>query len=263
MDGPTRFARPLAAMASRSVRRRAAALGLSLAAAIAAPAGIAQQVYDEDLLKATPKGQSGAWDDFFHAVKVDDARAVARLLAKGFDPNAVEPERGDNGLILALRENCMKVFRVLLDAPGIDIEHEVRNGDTAIMIAAFKGNLPAVRALLEKGAEINRPGWTALHYAAASGSTELVALLLDRSAYIDAESPNKTTPLMMAAWQGHADAVRLLLEEGADPRPKNLRGMTATDFARVANRQDIADLIAAHTKAHPKPEYVPPAPPGS
>jgi hypothetical protein len=195
-----------------------------------------------------PLANAGAYDDFFRAVKVDNVGAVKSLLARGFDPNAVEPERGDSGMILALREGSMKVFNTLLNARDINLEVKARNGDTALMIAAYKGNKPAVEALLAKGAEVNRPGWTPLHYAAASGSNEIVSMLLEKSAYIDAESPNKTTPIMMAAWEGHILTVKLLLDEGADATLKNELGMTAIDFARHHHHEDIVEGLTYRLK---------------
>lgn len=184
---------------------------------------------------------AGAFDDFFRAVKVDDEKVVKSLLVRGLDPNLIEAERGETGLMLALRENSMNVFEVLLNAPNIDLETKAKNGDNALMIACFKGNKPAVEALLAKGAEVNRPGWTPLHYAAAIGNNDIVRILLDRSAYIDAESPNKTTPMMMAARGGHIYTVKLLLDEGADATLKNDVGMTAIDFAEKFNHKDIAE----------------------
>ena len=53
---------------------------------------------------------------------------------------------------------------------------------------------------------------------------------------------------MMAAMYGHPDVVRLLVEEGADPSLRNHQGLTAVDFARRADRQDLADLIAARLR---------------
>lgn len=185
--------------------------------------------------------RAGAYDDFFRAVKVDDENAVKSLLARGLDPNLIEAERGETGMMIALRENSMNVFEVLLNAPNIDLETKAKNGDTALMIACFKGNKRAVEALLAKGAEVNQPGWTPLHYAAAIGNNDIVRILLDRSAYIDAESPNKTTPMMMAARGGHIYTVKLLLDEGADATLKNDLGMTAIDFAEKFNHKDIAE----------------------
>lgn len=191
---------------------------------------------------------AGSYDDFFRAVKIDNAPAVKSLLARGFDPNTVDEWRGDTGLILALREDSHEVFNVLLEAPDVDIEAKAGNGDNALMIACFKGNRKAVDALLAKGAEVNRPGWTPLHYAASNGHNDIVQLLLDKSAYIDAESPNKTTPLMMAARHGHILTVKLLLDEGADATLRNELGMDAIDFAAKYEHDDIAQGLTSRLK---------------
>lgn len=191
---------------------------------------------------------AGAYEDYFKAVKIDDVKAVRSLLQRGFDPNTVEEERGDTGLILALREDSAKVFELLLHTRDINIDARSRNGDSALMMAAYKGHVEAVRALLDKGAEPNQTGWAALHYAAAVGNNPIVQLLLDKSAYIDAESPNQTTPIMMAARGGHILTVKLLLDEGADVLLKNGAGMTALDFAKAAGFNDIVEGLTYRLK---------------
>lgn len=191
---------------------------------------------------------AGSYDDFFTAIKRDSPQQVEMLLQRGFDPNTVDPERGETGLILALRGDHAAIATVLMKAPGINLEAKARNGDTALMIAAIKQNKPAVEALIALDAEVNRPGWTALHYAASVGANEIVQLLLDASAYIDAESPNKTTPLMMAARGGHILTVKLLLDEGADATLKNDQGLSAIDLARKFNHVDIVDGLTYQLK---------------
>jgi uncharacterized protein len=159
------------------------------------------------------------------------------------DPNAVEPERFDTALILSVRLKSSKVFSALLQASDVNLNARSLNGDTALMIAAYLPDIPRALALIAKGVEINRPGWTALHYAASSGSIPIIQRLLDESAFIDAESPNKTTPLMMAARSGHTAVVKLLLEEGADPTLKNEADMVAADFARAQGFKDLARFL--------------------
>jgi len=191
---------------------------------------------------------AGAYDDYFKAVKIDNVNQVRSLLQRGFDPNTVEEERGDTGLILSLREDSAKVFELLLNTRDVDLNARARNGDSALMIAAYKGKYEAVKALLDKGAEPNQTGWAALHYAAAVGNNQIVQLLLDKSAYIDAESPNQTTPIMMAARGGHILTVKLLLDEGADVALKNGAGMTAIDFARAGGFNDIVEGLTYRLK---------------
>jgi len=192
--------------------------------------------------------RADSYDDFFRAVQVDDDETVAALLKRGFDPNATEPDRGESGLMIAIREKAMKVFKVLLNAPGIDLDQTAANGDTALMLAAYTANEPAVQALLEKGAAVNRPGWTPLHYAAASGDNAIVQMLLDKSADLNARSPNGTTPIMMAARGGHILTVKLLLDAGADATLKNQQGMTAIDFARQAGDTQIVEGLTWRLK---------------
>jgi ankyrin repeat protein len=190
----------------------------------------------------------GAYEDWFKAVKLDLDDQVRALLRRGIDPNTVDEERGDTGLILAVREGSAKVFNLLLQTKEVNLDARSRNGDTALMLAAYKNNLAAVQALLAKGAEPNQTGWTALHYAATVGNNDIVQLLLDRSAYIDAESPNQTTPIMMAARGGHILTVKLLLDEGADATLKNGAGMTAIDFARAGGFNDIVEGLTYRLK---------------
>ena len=186
-----------------------------------------------------------SYTEWFDAIHLDDPSRCRQLLQRGFDPNTIEPERFDTGLILSVRKKAWKVFGLLLSAKGVQLDARSRNGDTALMIAAFNGEAAAAARLIDKGAEINRPGWTALHYAAVSGNLPIVRNLLDHSAYIDAESPNKTTPLMMAARAGHEKVVILLLEEGADVMMKNELGLDAIDFAKSQERTAIVRILAA------------------
>ena len=184
---------------------------------------------------------------FFRAVQIDDDRAVKAVLARGLDPNLHDPERGETGLIIAMRYEAMRVARLLLAHPRNKVDEPSSNGNTALMMAAFQKNKPAVLALLEKGAQVNRPGWTALHYAAAAGDLDIMKLLLARHAYIDAASPTGTTPLMLAAREGQEDAVKLLLEEGADATLKDRAwGENAAEFAIRAQKPWIAEQIRQH-----------------
>lgn len=191
---------------------------------------------------------SGSYEDFFTAVARDDAPAVSSLLQRGFDPNTPNPA-GEHGLMLALRSPSPKVIAVLLAWPKTNVEVRNRQDESPLMIASLKGMTEIVSQLLDKEADVNKPGWTPLHYAATAGHLQIMNLLLEHHAYIDAASPNGSTPLMMAAMYGTPSAVKLLLEAGADPLLKNDLGLTAIDFAQRANRQESADIIAAFVRA--------------
>lgn len=191
---------------------------------------------------------AGSYDEFFTAIRRDDARAVSNLLERGFDPDGRDPQ-GRPGLLLAIAESALRVAEVLIAWPRSNVDIRNAHDETALMLASLHGHLNLVRQLIERGAQVNKPGWTPLHYASTHGHLEVMRLLLDRHAYIDAESPNGTTPLMMAAHYGTPAAVKLLLEAGADPMLRNSLGLSAIDFAHGANRKESAELIAQFIRA--------------
>ena len=185
---------------------------------------------------------AGSYDDFFKAIKDDHVAAIQQLLARGFDVNTIDPQ-GQHGLAIAIREPSPKVAKALIDAPRIDLNALNAQGESPLMLAALKGQLELADQMVKKGADVNKPGWTPLHYAASNGHLPVISLLLENHAYIDAESPNGSTPLMMASMYGSLAAVKLLLDEGADPLLKNQQGLTALQFAQRANRLEAAELI--------------------
>lgn len=187
--------------------------------------------------------------DFFRAVQLDRPAWMKKMLAQGFDPNTREPQRGDTAMIAALREDSNDAFMLLLEQPGIDLEAGSGNGDTALMMASYKKNKAAVLALLAKGAEVNRPGWTPLHYAAAAGDVEICEILLSYHARVDAYAPNRLTPLMFAAREGQDRTVKVLLEAGADASLVSVYGLTASQFADSADKPYVSKIIAAFLAA--------------
>jgi ankyrin repeat protein len=187
---------------------------------------------------------AGSYDDFFSAIRQDDDVRMTALLQRGFDPNTVDPS-GMYGLMMALKESSLKVAVVLVNWSTTNVEVRNAAGESPLMLAALSGELNLCRLLIQKNADVNKPGWTPLHYAATNGHVEVMNLLLEENAYIDAASPNGTTPLMMAAHYGTPAAVKVLLEAGADPMLKNIQGLTAFDFANRGERKESADIISA------------------
>lgn len=192
-----------------------------------------------------------SYDDFFAALKRDDLDTIRTLAGRGFDLNTLDPG-GQHPLYLAIRDEATRVSTWLAAQPSVQVEVRNRNGESPLMMAALKGRIELARSLIDRGAEVNKPGWAPLHYAAThagEGSLPMVRLLLEHHAFIDAQSPNGTTPLMMAAHYGHAAVVSLLLEEGADTDLRNEQGLSAIDFAHRAGREALAGRIAAAIRA--------------
>ena len=187
---------------------------------------------------------AGTYEDFFRAVNNDDARTVKEIIGRGFDPNSPD-ERGQVALYLALRELSPKVLAALLASPDTKVDASNAAGETPLMMAALRGHQEWAERLLERGAAVNKEGWSPLHYAATGPQVSIVGLLLDRGARIDAPSPNGTTPLMMAAQYGSEDSVLLLVKRGANLGLRNDKGINAVDFARLSGREPLTARLQA------------------
>jgi ankyrin repeat protein len=177
------------------------------------------------------------------AIKQDYAPGVKDLLGKGQDPNARD-EQGQPVIVMALHEGSYKAATALIDSPRLKVNEANAQGENALMMAAWAGQMDIAQKLVSRGAVIdNKPGWTPLHYAATRGQLDMIRYLLGLNADIDAGSPNGSTPLMMAASYGSPESVRLLIESGADISRRNDLGMTALAFARQYQRPDAIGLL--------------------
>ncbi|MDO9404278.1 MAG: ankyrin repeat domain-containing protein [Polaromonas sp.] len=185
---------------------------------------------------------AGSYEDFFRAIMRNDERVIQQLLNKGFDANTPD-EYGRPGLLVAIEETSARVSTVLVNWPKTDMNALNAKGESALMLASISGQVTMASQLIQRGADVNKTGWTPLHYAASKGHVAVISLLLENHAYIDAPSPNGTTPLMMAAMYGTGAAVKLLLDQGADPNLKNQQGLTAFNFAENGERPDAIKLL--------------------
>jgi ankyrin repeat protein len=186
---------------------------------------------------------AGSYDDFFTAIKRDHRHAIEALLQRGFDPNTVD-ENGQPGIIAALLSESYEAADALAASDALQLESANRSGETALMMASLRGQAALVQRLLQRGAAVNQPGWSPLHYAATAPDEAPMKMLLAHGAAVDARSPNGTTPLMMAADYGPSACVDLLLAAGAKADLQNALGLTAIDFARQRGRDRLADRLS-------------------
>ena len=189
------------------------------------------------------------------AVKFDDLSEVKALLSNGMSPNQKDP-KGMPILMLAIQEKSLKTMDYLINAKGIDLDQPNLTNETPLMFAALYGYLPEVKTLVnQKQVEVNRSGWTPLHYACTNGHLAIAEFLLDKGAMVNARSASDTTPLMMAVRAGNIELVKLLLDRGADIRMRNHQGYTAIDVAELFNQEEMRDGLKARWKRLYKEDY--------
>ncbi|TNN53965.1 Caskin-2 [Liparis tanakae] len=89
-------------------------------------------------------------------------------------------------------------------------------------------------------------GFSALHHAALTGTTELLSLLLETQATVDIKDINGMRPLHYAAWQGKADSVLLLLRAGASVNSSSNDGQMPLHLSAQYGHYQVSEMLLQH-----------------
>jgi ankyrin repeat protein len=130
--------------------------------------------------------------------------------------------------------------------------------DEMLFFAASMGDIKKAQAAIKKGADVNSRHVnqnTALHAASVQSKYDVMKLLVESGADVNAKNQDGLTPLMMVAFEtGDAKAAVLLLDSKARVDEKDRNGVTALDLAKDGyekNRevwQEIFDLLTLESK---------------
>ncbi len=177
------------------------------------------QSHEVDVLAAEPDGST----PLHWAANRNDAEAVAALINKGADVNA-NNRYGVTPLIAAcMGSGEVAVIKLLIKA-GADPDSALPSGQSAMMTAARTGKTDVVGLLIEQGARIEaREEWrgqNALMWAASEGHADTVRRLIKAGADFNARTNAGFTPLLFAVRAGRMAATEILLEAGADVNDK-------------------------------------------
>lgn len=184
---------------------------------------------------------------------LDDAISVAQMSVTGTQAivdalhaarlRSVAPE--EVGLHAAAERGDLAAVRAALDG-GADVLAFDDRGMDALSWAALRGHAAVVELLLDRGAAIDRPndvGWPAIGQASGQGHRAVVELLVARGADVNQAFDGGRTALMCAAYGGHAELVDVLVAAGAD-RAAVHEGLTAHDLAATQGHDEIAAMLA-------------------
>jgi ankyrin repeat protein len=140
-------------------------------------------------------------------------------------------------------------LRSAIEAPDYEIAKLLVDRGADIKAAGFLA-LASAAAVCPKCLDLMAAGdpkaySQALVISAANGDTPAIKLLLDRGADVNATDPNGSTALIFATAADHAplDVVTLLLERGAKLDQKTEFGLTALDYAKLHGDTPVVDLL--------------------
>ena len=129
---------------------------------------------------------------------------------------------------------------------------------TGLHLATYFGIKPAVKLLLEKGADVaaaDGSGWTPLHGASNNGHVEVFQQLLEKGADVNSKDSDGQTPLHWASDNGHVEVVRLLLDNSVDISIENRSGWSALQVAALNRHEEVVQLFMLCGASEPEDFY--------
>jgi ankyrin repeat protein len=174
------------------------------------------------------------------AVKSGDADALRAILTGEPEAATARADGGDSPLLTALYHGRRDLAEVMLQhGRQLDAYEAAAVGDIDALRAALDAEPDAIN-------RISHDGWTLLHLAGFFRHVDAVRLLLERGADVGAVSTNpmRNTPLHAAmAGPLPTEGLRLLIDAGADVNARQHGGYTALQSAAQHGRIDLIDLL--------------------
>jgi serine/threonine-protein phosphatase 6 regulatory ankyrin repeat subunit B len=189
------------------------------------------------------------WRPIFHAA-LWRHEAVVRLLIEGGADLAAH-----DGYVLHYAgevPNNKAIVSLLVQYGALDAHvRPIDDLSRQFLAAVFLANAPRVRSLLARhphlAMTVDGRGDLPIHHASRNGDTEIVRLLIDNGADVNAINPRGHTVLYCAGGHGHLDCLRLLLEKGANREAQQGLMEWLTQYPEDARFKPITEASRRHT----------------
>ncbi|WP_421801314.1 ankyrin repeat domain-containing protein [Flagellimonas sp.] len=154
----------------------------------------------------------------------------------------------------AMENNAVEFFKGLLKAKNCNVHG--KDGQTLLLRAVKTKKEEFVSQLLQMGANPNLPELqglkgTPLMYASSMGSTSMMDVLLDHGANVDQIDVNGDPAINWATFSGNIGAIKLLLDQGADPTISSKHGDAADVAVRMWHQDSVYSVFYGHRKIGP------------
>ena len=213
-----------------------------------------------------PSAQCLGW--LYWAIWIGNAHLVNLLMLEGVTATD-NPWHNLSPLHIAVLYGHDDVAHTIVASSSKDakaLTRESCEGNSTLFYAAFYGHAKVASSLLRWGADMENVAWnqTALHVAAAQGHANLVQLLLDKGARQHARDADEMTPLLLACEAKREDVIAMFAENKLDFTFRDKEGMNAWQVAidpRSGSQRVISqstfDLIMQSFWAGEKPQTMP------
>jgi ankyrin repeat protein len=179
------------------------------------------------------------------AASKGDMPAVKLLLAKGSPVSETDKATGSNPLFEAIWIDNLEMVKLLVEH-GANVNAKLNNGKSMLDVAKTKGRSDIIALLESKGAKSATVNdyQGSLIIAVSRGDMPAVKLLLAKGSPVsETDRATGSNPLFEAIWIDNLEMVELLVEHGANVNAKMNDGKTILDFAKIKGQSDIIAFL--------------------
>ena len=172
--------------------------------------------------------------------------AAAELLKQNANPNA-RNGKGWSAIHYAAAANASSMVKHIGQAADVNCDLKTNEGSTALLLAVTCSARDSAKILVDAGADAKVKGpdkWSPLHFAVNQDDQDLIDLLCNGGADVNAICKGDKTPLMIAVMNCLVKSVRAVLGKSANPSLRDLHGWTAVHMAAESNETvEILQLL--------------------